>query len=81
MLSVQRITGTSGAETLGLFALLGALGVCGLAIQQLASDGIAVLGHAAWWLRFGLAEAAFLLVLAVAWRRMSRRRPFDGVGP
>lgn len=74
MFPVQRIKGTSGAEVLGLFAVLGALGVAGLAIQQVASEGTAVLEHAAWWLRFGLPEAIFLLVLTVAWRRMSRRR-------
>jgi hypothetical protein len=74
MFPVQRIKGTSGAETLGLFAVLGALATPVLALQQVSSEGTAVLEHAAWWLRFGLAEVFFVLVLVAAWRLLRRSR-------
>jgi hypothetical protein len=73
MFPIQRFEGTSRAETLGLFALIGALAVPALAVLQVSTEGTAVLGHSAFWLRFGLGEAFFVLVLASAWRLRRRR--------
>lgn len=67
MFPLQRFRGTP-AQTLAVFAAVGALAVPALAIVQIASDGMdATLSRAAWWIRFGLAEAVFALVLVAAW--------------
>jgi hypothetical protein len=73
MSTMQRFKGTSGAETLGFIAAIGVLAVPFLAILQVSTEGTATLEHAAWWLRFGLTEAFFALLLAAAWRLRRRR--------
>ena len=73
MFPVQRVKATN-AEVLGIFALLGALAVPALAIEQIVTERAAfTVERAAWWYPFVLAEAFFLLVLAAAWRLRRRR--------
>jgi hypothetical protein len=73
MFPIQRFKGTSSVEVVSLFAVIGALAVPVLAALQISAEGAATLGSAAWWLRFGFAEAFFVLLLAAAWRLRRRR--------
>jgi hypothetical protein len=69
----QRFKGTSSVEVVSLFAVIGALAVLVLAALQISAEGTATLRSAAWWLRFGVAEAFFVLLIAVTWRLHRRR--------
>ncbi|MFT3767953.1 MAG: hypothetical protein QM820_21085 [Minicystis sp.] len=67
-------TPSSNAGILALLAIIGALAALALAIVQVLTDGrAATIEQAAWWLRVGLIEAAFVIVAVLA-ARASRRR-------
>ncbi len=72
MFPLQRFKATN-AETLGIFAIIGALAVPALMIEQIVTGGAAgTVERAGWWPRFVFAEVFFLLVLAAAWRLRRR---------